>query len=102
MANGGFLTPILPTGQSLETGGYWSRKCSYVDRLSRSKKLTARFPFPIRIDRIKGIMHDHFSRYGDLRCIIHLDQVNNAAVKAIVVFSVSGFLVKVKRFITDL
>lgn len=45
-------------------------------------------------------MHDHFSRYGDLRCIVHLDQVNNAAVKAIVVFSVSGFLVE--WFATDL
>lgn len=62
----------------------------------RSMELTPRFPFPITIQRIKGIMHDHFSRYGDLRCVVHLDQVNNAAVKAIVVFLVSILLVMVK------
>jgi hypothetical protein len=28
MANGGFLTLIPPMGQSSETGGFWSRKCS--------------------------------------------------------------------------
>jgi hypothetical protein len=48
-----------------------------------------RFPFPIRIDRIKPIMSDHFSKYGSIRAIQPREMANEAATKAVVVFWVS-------------
>lgn len=48
-----------------------------------------RFPFPIRIDRIKPIMSDHFSKYGSIRAIQPREMTNEAATKAVVVFWVS-------------
>ena len=47
------------------------------------------FPFPIRIDRIKPIMSDHFSKYGSIRAIQPREMTNEAAAKAVVVFWVS-------------
>jgi len=58
--------------------------CASIDGANGS------FPFPIRIDRIKPIMSDHFSKYGSIRAIQPREMTNEAATKAVVVFWVSS------------
>jgi hypothetical protein len=45
-----------------------------------------RFPFPIRLDRVRPIMSDHFSKYGNIRFIQPREATNDAASQAVVVF----------------
>ena len=60
----------------------------------------ASFPFPIRLDRIKPIMSDHFSRYGTIRAIQPRETTADAAHRAVVVFWVSH-LVHSKTMLAD-
>jgi len=83
---GGRGNPTLPTALSTKLGDFWS--CEYLDYSAGGAN--GRFPFPIRIDRIKPIMSDHFSKYGSIRAIQPREMTNEAATKAVVVFWVSS------------
>lgn len=78
------LTPHIAPNMKLDV--FWS--CEYSNRVVLVM-LMNRFPFPIRIDRIKPIMSDHFSKYGSIRAIQPREMTNEAATKAVVVFWVS-------------
>jgi hypothetical protein len=87
VVHGGRGNLTLLTVPSLRLGVSWS--CEYLSLLSFVGANDS-FPFPIRIDRIKPIMSDHFSKYGSTRAIQPREMTNEAATKAVVVFWVSS------------
>ncbi|WWC88819.1 uncharacterized protein L201_003732 [Kwoniella dendrophila CBS 6074] len=54
--------------------------------LYASRRLLVGLPFPIKIDTLKQMMHDHFSKYGTIQSVWHHEANGNFCEKAFVVF----------------
>jgi hypothetical protein len=74
------------------SGAWWKREPHPISSAEfAARRLLVTFPFPIRANRIRPIMMEHFARYGRVRFIQPVDIVNEGASSALVVFSVCGF-----------